>query len=96
MALTQERIDEVFSALRTIHKAHWRKPTLEIAEREIKRVGRFVFRIGSSPWVADISFSSDGSVEYIVNQELPERMRKHTEEMKAQFDKTISDASSSS
>lgn len=87
--LTQEKLDSVFSALRQAHTSHWRVPRLQDVIREIERRGKYVFRIGSNPWVADVIITED-AVSYEVNEELPERMRAQAEELKKRFEKLTS------
>lgn len=88
MALTQERLNTIFSTLRQVHKSHWRAPRLADVTKEIERQGTYTFRIGSSPWVADVTITQN-DVHYLVNQDLPERMRKHAERMKQEFEAAI-------
>ncbi len=82
--LTQERIDKIFGILRIVHTSHWKAPKLEEVEREISRIGAYIFRAGRNPWVADVKITSAG-VEYVVNSELPARMKTHAEGMKQKF-----------
>ena len=82
--LTQEKIDKLFSILRIVHTSHWKAPKLEEVEREISRTGVYTFRVGTNPWVADVKITAAG-VEYIVNAELPERMKANAEGMKKKF-----------
>lgn len=82
--MEQAKIDAVFATLRKIHTAHWKAPKSQIVENEIKRTGAFVFRIGSNPWVAQVVITGE-SVDYQVNPNLPERMKKRAEEFKQKF-----------
>jgi len=86
MDLTQSFIDKVFSQLRIIHKSHWKAPKLEEVQREIGRVGKFVFRIGAAPYVAEVAITPFG-VSYEVNPNLPERMKKQAETMREKFER---------
>lgn len=87
--LTQQQIDKIFSTLRIVHKAHWKPPKIELVQKEIERTGKYVFRIGSNPWVAEVIIENE-KISYEVNRELPERMRKSTEELKKQFELNVS------
>ncbi len=82
--LTQEIIDKIFSILRIVHTSHWKAPKVEEVEKEISRIGAYAFRIGTAPWVADVKITAAG-VEYVVNAELPERMKMNAETMKRKF-----------
>jgi len=86
--LTQEKLDKIFAALRIAHKSHWKAPKLELVLQEIERKSAYVFRAGANPWVAEIKIT-DESVTYTVNPELPERMRKATEELKRKFEEQL-------
>ncbi|PIN74468.1 hypothetical protein COV18_07490 [Candidatus Woesearchaeota archaeon CG10_big_fil_rev_8_21_14_0_10_37_12] len=86
--LNQEKIDVLFQTLRKVHKCHWKAPKLDDVQKEIHRIGVFVFRIGNNPWVAEVRITENG-VEYVVNQDLSERMRKDAEKMKEEFEKLI-------
>jgi len=82
--LTQEKIDKIFGVLRVVHTSHWKAPKLEEVEKEISRIGAYVFRAGRDPWVADVKITAAG-VEYAINPELPARMKSKAEEMKRKF-----------
>lgn len=82
--LTQEKIDKIFGILRIVHTSHWKAPKLEEVEREISRTGAYVFRAGTNPWVADIKITAAG-VEYVVNSELPARMKTKADGFKQKF-----------
>jgi len=84
MVLTQDRIDKIFSILRIVHTSHWKAPKIEEVEREISRIGAFVFRVGRNPWVADVRITSAG-VTYEANSELPAQMKIKAEGMKTKF-----------
>lgn len=86
--LTQERIDKIFGILRIVHTSHWKAPKLEEVEREISRIGAYIFRAGRNPWVVDVKIT-ENSVSYEINPELPERMKKKAEEMKEKFEELI-------
>jgi hypothetical protein len=86
--LTQEKIDIIFRILRTVHKAHWKTPKIEVVEAEIKRLGKFIFRIGLEPYVAEVVITPD-KTEYVVNQKLPGRLKELATHYKAQFDTTF-------
>ena len=45
--LTQETLEEIFNVLRKVHRSHWRVPLLKTVEKEIARVGKYVFRMGN-------------------------------------------------
>lgn len=81
---TQEKIDKIFGILRIVHTSHWKAPKLEEVEREISRTGVYVFRAGTNPWVADVRITSAG-VEYVVNSELPARMKAKADGFKKKF-----------
>ncbi len=85
--ITQEFLINLFATLRAIHKAHWKVPTLEAVEADIARKGVYVFRIGDIPWVAEVRIGKN--VEYIVNSELSEKMKKTAEEYKQKFDEWL-------
>jgi len=87
--MNQEQIDRIFRILRTVHKSHWKPPKLETVEAEIKRVGKFVFRIGVEPYVAELIITPN-KVEYTVNEKLPERLKEIATHYKEQFDTTFS------
>lgn len=87
--LTQEKIDKIFGILRIVHTSHWKAPKLEEVEREISRTGAYVFRAGRNPWVADVKITAAG-VEYVVNSELPARMKAKADGMKQKFLELIS------
>jgi len=87
--LTQEKIDKIFGILRIVHTSHWKAPKLEEVEKEISRIGAYIFRAGRNPWVADVKITAAG-VEYVINQELPARMKAKAEEMKRKFLDVIS------
>ena len=82
--LAQEKIDKIFGILRIVHTSHWKAPKLEEVEREISRTGAYVFRAGRNPWVADVKITAVG-VEYVVNSELPARMKAKADGMKQKF-----------
>jgi len=82
--LTQEKIDKIFGILRIVHTSHWKAPKLEEVEKEISRIGAYIFRAGRNPWVADVKITAAG-VEYVVNPELPIRMKEQAEGMKKKF-----------
>jgi len=82
--LTQQFLESLFGVLRKIHTAHWKTPKLADVQKEIARSGVFVFRIGSDPWVADVKITESG-VEYTINGDLPEKMRKRAEEYQEKF-----------
>lgn len=82
--LTQEKIDKIFAILRIVHASHWKAPKIIDVEREIARTGTYIFRAGRDPWVADVKITSAG-VEYVINHELPARMKARAEEMKKKF-----------
>jgi hypothetical protein len=87
--LNQESIDAIFRILRVVHKSHWKPPKLETVENEIKRTGKFVFRIGAEPHVAKIIITPQ-KVDYVVNEKLPGRLKELATHYKAQFDTTFS------
>lgn len=87
--LNQEKIDTIFRILRIVHKSHWKPPKLETVEAEIKRTGKFVFRIGANPYVANIIMTPQ-KIEYIVNEKLPGRLKELATHYKEQFDTTFS------
>ena len=86
--LTQENLLNLFSALRKIHVAHWIPPSLSTVKKEIDRVGKFVFRIGSNPWVAELIITQT-SADYVINPELPERLKEQTKKLKLAFEQEI-------
>jgi len=88
MAIDQERIDAIFQILRIVHKSHWKTPKIETVEKEIKRLGKFVFRIGIEPYVAEVVITPD-KTEYVVNQKLPGRLKELAMHYKEQFDTTF-------
>ena len=81
---TQQQLDEIFAKLRLIHKSHWKAPKTWEVEKEIKRTGKYVFRIGADPWVVEVIITD--SISYEVNPELPERMKKQVMVMKQKFE----------
>jgi len=87
--MNQEHIDKIFRILRIVHKAHWKAPKIETVEDEIKRTGKFVFRIGANPYVAEVTIDSN-KVEYHVNEKLPGRLKELATHYKEQFDTTFS------
>lgn len=87
--MNQEQIDRIFRILRIVHKSHWKPPKIEVVEAEIKRTGKFVFRIGVEPYVAEIIITPN-KVEYIVNEKLPGRLKELAKHYKEQFDTTFS------
>jgi len=87
--MDQEYIDNIFRILRIVHKSHWKAPKLEVVLREIKRTGKFVFRIGVDPHVAEIIITPK-STEYLVNSNLAERLKEIATHYKEQFDTTFS------
>jgi hypothetical protein len=84
--ITQEKLDKLFSILRIVHTSHWKAPKAEEAQKEIDRLGAYIFRAGREPWVADVKITEE-TVSYEINPELPERMKKKAEEMKQKFEK---------
>ena len=86
--MDQEKVDKVFLVLRIFHTAHWKAPKIEDVKKEIARIGEFVFRAGSDPWVAEVKVT-DISVSYEINPLLPDRMKKKAEEMKKRFESLI-------
>jgi dissimilatory sulfite reductase (desulfoviridin) alpha/beta subunit len=87
--LNQEKIDNIFRILRIVHKSHWKPPKIETIETEIKRLGKFIFRIGVEPYVAEVVITPD-KTEYVVNQKLPGRLKELAIHYKEQFDTTFS------
>lgn len=87
--MNQETLDSVFRILRTVHKSHWKAPKLEIVESEIKRTGKFVFRIGADPYVSEVIITNT-SVDYLVNSNLTARLKEIATHYKEQFDTTFS------
>lgn len=87
--MKQEQIDRVFRILRIVHKSHWKPPKIETVESEIKRTGKFVFRIGAEQYVAEVIIEKD-RVEYVVNEKLPSRLKEIAKHYKEQFDATFS------
>ena len=83
--LTQQLLDDVFTKLRILHKAHWKVPLLAEVEKEITRSGAYVFRIGAAPWVAEVCITHT-LIQYEVNRELPVRMLNQTLALKKLFD----------
>lgn len=86
--LTQEKIDKIFSILRTVHTSHWKAPKLEEVQKEVERTGAYIFRAGSQPWVAEVKITED-TISYEINPELPEKMKIKAEEMKKKFELSI-------
>ncbi|RMD58534.1 hypothetical protein D6825_00510 [Candidatus Woesearchaeota archaeon] len=86
--LTQDFINKVFSALRKAHNAHWRAPLADAVEKEIVSKGKFVFEVGSRPWLSRIIISRSG-VEYVINSELNERFKKVLEDYKKVFEEEL-------
>ena len=83
--LTQEKIDKIFSILRIVHTSHWKAPKIEDVQREMQRIGAYIFRAGREPWVADVKIT-ETAISYEINPELPDRMRATAQEMKKKFD----------
>ncbi len=82
--ITQEKIDKIFGILRIVHTSHWKAPKLAEIEKEISRIGAYIFRAGRDPWVAEVKITAAG-VEYVVNSELPARMKEQANGMKQKF-----------
>lgn len=87
--MNQGYIDTIFRILRIVHKAHWKAPKLEVVESETKRTGKFTFKIGSNPYVAEVTIEPS-KVEYRVNEKLPGRLKELVTHYKEQFDTTFS------
>ena len=83
--MDQSKIDSIFAILRRIHTAHWKAPIEEVVAKEIERIGAFVFRIGSNPWLAEVVITKD-SARYEVNSNLPTRLKLHAQELKKKFE----------
>lgn len=82
--LAQEKIDKIFGILRIVHISHWKAPKLAEVEKEISRTGAYIFRAGTDPWVAEVRITAAG-IEYVVNSELPARMKEHANGMRQKF-----------
>ncbi len=86
--LTQDKIDKIFGILRIVHTSHWKTPKVEEVQKEVERIGAYVFRAGRQPWVAEIKITKD-TISYEINPELPEKMKLKAEEMKKKFEELI-------
>ncbi|HLF54791.1 MAG TPA: hypothetical protein VI612_03665 [Candidatus Nanoarchaeia archaeon] len=86
--LTQEKIDKIFAILRIVHTSHWKAPKTEEVQKEISRIGAYIFRAGREPWVAEVKIT-ENTISYEINPELPEKMKIKAEEMKKKFEELI-------
>jgi len=86
--MEQASIDKIFNILRIVHTSHWKVPKLEVVEKEIARIGAYIFRAGRDPWVAEVRITED-SVSYTINEELPGKMLEKAKEMKKKFEGLI-------
>ncbi|MBI1973843.1 hypothetical protein HYS54_03435 [Candidatus Micrarchaeota archaeon] len=81
--LTQEKIDAVFAALRSVMSCHWQAPKQEAVERALQKSGKLEYTSGGTIWTFKLAFvlaGGDVRVEIITNKELQGPLGAYMEE----------------